>query len=54
MRRLAYIKLCELQDTEWLKETVKLPSKYLTRTHVLLAMLELRRRGELKENNDET
>lgn len=42
-----YIKLCEEQDTEWLKRVITPPSYYyyLTRTHVVLILLVLRRRG---------
>ena len=51
MRRYSYYRLLEQLPTRVLVENIKRPSRMMTRTHVALHLIALRRRGAMHTVN---
>lgn len=46
-RKLTYLRSLSSQPYDWVKRSAAQPSEYMTRTHVALHLIELRRRDRL-------
>jgi hypothetical protein len=46
-RKQAYLRQLTAQPAQWLEASANNPSKYMTKVHVALHRIELRRRGRI-------